>query len=60
MWIRNKRGDLLNADYMETIAYHDGYTRAWYNGDYQILAEGDVRERIADALRRGDNYLEVE
>lgn len=60
MWIKNRRGDLVNADYLESITEHDGYTRGWYNEDYTILANGDVREKIADAIRRGDNYVEVE
>lgn len=60
MWIKNRRGDLVNADYLESITEHEGYTRGWHNDDYTILANNDVREKIADAIRRGDNFVEVE
>jgi hypothetical protein len=60
VWIKNERGDLVNADYLENICYHEGYTRGWYANEYQILAKGDVREKIATAIRNGDNFVEVE
>jgi hypothetical protein len=59
VWIKNERGYLVNTDYLETVCHHEGYTRGWYAGECQILAKGDVREKIADAIRNGDNFVEV-
>lgn len=64
MWIRTSRGIILNSDLIEVIKYNDDTdtTRAYVQGDenaFYILAEGDITERIANALSRNANYVEV-
>ena len=63
MWIRTQRNILLNSDFIEFMMYNadTDTTQAYVHGgaSFVTLSSGDITERIATALSRNTNYIEV-
>ena len=63
MWVKTKRGEIVNLDKTYCIGYvkPKDITVAWWTGgnDYLLLSEGDVTLEIAENLQKGRHYMEV-
>lgn len=61
MWIKNKQGDLLNADNARCIAYdrEDNMTKAVFDDCWTEVSEGDVTPQIREAIQKNRTFVEV-
>jgi hypothetical protein len=60
MWIINSRGNLFNTDRLTCIDYSFGATYATADGKRELISSNPVVDKILEALKNGDNFVEVE
>lgn len=62
MWIKIPAGDLINCDQLQMILYSHGKNETIAlkpDNDHFTLCQGNAIDPIAEAMQRGQNYLEV-
>ena len=60
MWIITAKGNLFNTDRMSSIDYSFGATYATADGKREFISSNPVVDKILEALKNGDNFVEVE
>ncbi len=60
MWIVNKKGNIFNTDCIGTIHDDFGPTYAVIGDKPHLISPNPVAAIILEALRRGDNFVEVD
>ena len=62
MWIKIPAGDLINCDQLQMILYSPGKDETIAmqpDTSHFTLCPGNAIDYIAEAIQRGQNYLEV-
>lgn len=60
MWIINEQGHIFNTDRMGSIDDRFGATYATIDGKRELISPNPVVAKILEALKNGDNFVEVE
>ncbi len=60
MWIINGKGNLFNTDCIGSIGYSFGATYATMGDRKELISSNPVVDKILEALKNGDNFVEVE
>lgn len=61
MWIFTKKNGSYNLDNFDKIVVHrDGTFLIQWGEPSCLVSDSDVEDIIRDAIRNGDNYVEVE
>lgn len=60
MWIINARGNLFNTDCIGSIDYSFGATYATIGDRRELISTAQVVDKILEALKNGDNFVEVQ
>ena len=60
MWVIRKNGKIFNLANVNMLKWDGRATTIMIGQSWWILSENNVLSKICDALRRGDNYVEVD
>lgn len=60
MWVIRKDGRAINLDHAEMLRYNNDLTEVMIGKTWWIVSCNNVMDKIITALKRGDNFLEVE
>lgn len=60
MWIFRKDGTAFNLTNADMLRWDGDTTGIKFSGNWWVISMDNVVDKIMDALRRGDNFVEVE